>query len=222
MHGNLDLALGREAAEDATRRVQAAALRSDRLDARWYVANSGTGHDAKTEDVLKREGFEFYYPRMTVIRYKPRDRMSQRQRRAGFPIAEKKSIPLFPRYFFVFLDLGVRGWHDTFERAGLHGIISHTGRPLPAPIATAVILALKARESDGGITAAVETQQFMFEVGEEVRISAGVFCGFNAVVQNIPQGPVDALDESARIKLLVSLFGRLSVVQMSVTDIEKL
>jgi transcription antitermination factor NusG len=51
-------------------------------------------------------------------------------------------------------------------------------------------------------------------VGEEVRIGDGVFTGFNAKIHR--------LDHRGRIEVLLSLFGRLSPVQLNVEQIEKL
>jgi transcriptional antiterminator NusG len=212
------------AAEQATERAQRVRASQSTSAARWYVAHNGSGHDVRAKETLQRAKFEVYYPAEGVMKLMPRKKLSQKQRRSMIPIYKRVLKPFFPRYFFVRFDFARSDWHEVFALAGLNGIIytDDATHPLPAPISDGVIARIKAGEVDGAIPAVTMAKKFAYEIGEEVRISVGPFAGFNAIVDNIPDMPIEALDDSARLKLLVALFGRDSVVEMPLADIEKL
>ena len=59
------------------------------------------------------------------------------------------------------------------------------------------------------------TARFSFEVGETVRIKSGPFQAFT--------GKVDEVDNnSARLKVLVSIFGRYEPIELGFLEVEKL
>lgn len=217
------MALAQEAARQATERARAVHSLADPIP-QWYVAHNGSGHDERAKEVLEREGFEFYYPLRSEMKRTPKRKLTARRRNSSIPVMQRVLKPLFLRYFFVRFDLRRPDWRSVFERGGLHGMLAQSDSKyrLPAPIADVEIEALKAQEVDGAIPGDTPVSSFRYCKGEKVRILDGVFRGFNAVVDEAPDSLVADLDESATVRLLVSLLGRASVYEMSIFDIEKL
>lgn len=119
--------------------------------------------------------------------------------------------PMFPGYLFVRLDFAAddkairrvqsgRGINDFMMFGECYAVVSDTEM---RKIASA---------SDAGMIK--REQSSIWEAGEEVRISDGLFTGFNALI--------NTLEHKGRIDVLLSMFGRLSLVELGVEQIEKL
>jgi transcription antitermination factor NusG len=150
--------------------------------------------------------------------------MSAKQRNNPFPVMRPTLLPMWPRYFFVRFSLFDGQWRDLFDLARIRGLICDDvgGKPLPAPIDEAVIAGIVSLEVDGAVPSMATVKQIAYEIGEQVRIRTGTFAGHNGVVDGLPDTPLEALDESARLRLLVGMFGAMTPVELSIGDIEKL
>lgn len=186
---------------------------------RWYVGH-GSG-DARAIERLKEAGLEYYYPLTREFRPTPKKRLTQ-SKRNGLPVMKEILRPLFKNYFFVRFDLRDGIWRETFELAGISGLIANerSGALMPAPIADATILEIKAREVDGAIPGNARARKIIpFAVGDAVRIEDGALEGHNGTVDWVPDQLVEELDDHVKLKVLVSLFGRATVVELPVTSI---
>lgn len=189
---------------------------------RWFlVMLVGDRMSERVREFLSDRGLEPYAPRIKSMRNVPRDRLSAAQRKRGIPIKRPAEEPMFPGYAFVRFDLADGRWHEIFEFVGIRGIGCEGDMPVPMPVG--FVEGLKRQEVDGLISGSTPLVAiFGFEAGEDVRVTEGAFAGFNAVVERGYTAPLDQFDESVRVSLLASLFGRACKVEVPVSSVAKL
>lgn len=229
MTTNLRQAFG----EIAARQAQRAAAELDARDRdrqrmrvsdapHWYVGHASS--DGRAKDRLSQAKMEFYYPVVREFRRTPRDKLSHAQRRSNLPMMKELLRPLFRNYFFLRFDLRDGTWHETFELAGISGLIadaSSDGALMPAPISGLIIAEIKAREVGGAIPGNAKARKIIpFVGGDEVMIDDGSSMqGVRGTVFEVSGHPVEELNDRVLLKLLVSMFGRMTVVELPVTSI---
>lgn len=214
----------RQMAAKATHAAQQeAAARGRIMDQRWYLAHAGGG-EKQTQEEFKRSGIEYYYPQTWGQQRVPKRELLKSARKNFIPVMRPVKVGLWKGYYFVRLDLGSRLWREPFERANVHGIVANSegGRLLPAPVGDVIVNAIRGQEVNGAIPAIMKAKELIFVVGEVCRIHSGAFASFDGIINEEVEKPIGALDESVKAKLLVSLFGRECVVEVPLSDIERL
>ena len=149
----------------------------------WYVVQTQINSEAKAVRNLLRQGFEIYLPRYL-------------KRRSHARKIENVAAPLFPRYMFVNIDIATQRWRSVQSTYGVSHLVLNGSEP--APVAGAVINALKAREDASGFIKL--DQRPNFAIGEKVRVLAGVFA------ENL--GLFDGMADRDRVAILLDLLGR--------------
>lgn len=174
-------------------------------------------------EIVKRAGYEIFYPEVFKQRDVPKRRITASQRNSPFKITELVRERLFHRYPFVRFDILDGRWRGAFDLAGIHGVLcNRDGGRLPAPVTDQYVTALRHKAPDGGMPEKITVRELAYEIGEVVRISQGSFGGFNARIAEIPDVPISRLDAGSRLTLLVAMFGRETPVELTLADIDKL
>lgn len=150
---------------------------------RWYVVQSQPNAEHKAMAHLGRQGFATYLPR-----YLKRRRRARR--------VEIVPAPLFPRYLFVGIDLGVQRWRSVFSTIGVSRLVCNG--ELPAAIPDHVIDSLKLREDAGGYVRL--DYRPTFRTGDKIRILEGAFADC--------LGLYEGMRDSDRVAILLDLLGR--------------
>lgn len=193
--------------------------------ARWRVGFSVNSSMNRALAELRRAYGEasVYYPMVRELRPVPKRKVTLSLRDSPFAPLESAVFPLWPRYFFVKLSLTDGEWFKVFKEAQVRGMVCDSdGTRQPAEVFDCNIEALRSQEIDGAIPSKATIKRISYGVGEEVRIITGPFQGQNGIVERMPDIPIEQLDETARLRLLVGMFGGKSIVELTITDIEKL
>ncbi len=185
----------------------------------WYVVHSYAGYENKVKTNLESRIqsldmedyiFQVEVPTEEVVEIKNGKRQ-QVQRK------------VFPGYILVRMDLNDESWGAVRNTPGVTGFVGATARPSPLSINEVVkILAPAAQKADrvgrGGPATATDKPKVEvvdYTIGESVTVMDGPFATLPATINEID--PVHQ-----KLKVLVSIFGRETPVELSFSQVSKL
>ena len=172
----------------------------------WYVVHSYAGYENKVKtnlesriSSLNMEDFIFAIevPTEEVMEVKGGKRQA---------VTRKK----LPGYLFVRMDLTDESWSAVRNTPGVTGFVGQTSRPTPLSIDEVVKQLAPPKRKTVVAQKAVD-----FEVGESITVTDGPFATLPATINEI------SLD-SQKLKVLVSIFGRETPVELSFNQVEKI
>jgi transcriptional antiterminator NusG len=184
-----------------------------RAPGEWYVIHSYAGYENRVKanlenriSSLNMEDFIFQVevPMEEVTEIKNGQRKLVRRVR-------------IPGYVLVRMDLTDESWGAVRHTPGVTGFVGHTHQPVPLSLDEVFsMLAPTLQAAEGGAKPAkAEVKVVDFEVGETVTVMEGPFETLPATISEINA-------DQQKLKVLVSIFGRETPVELSFTDVTKL
>ncbi|MGI9569147.1 MAG: transcription termination/antitermination protein NusG [Desulfobulbia bacterium] len=116
----------------------------------------------------------------------------------------------YPGYILVRMELDDETWHIVNDTAKVTGFLG--GRREPTPLSEKEADRILNRMEAGKLK---PQPKYFFESGDEVRVIDGPFNNFNGTVQEVNP-------EKGKIKVLVSIFGRSTPVELEFVQVQKL
>lgn len=176
----------------------------DQTGANWYVVHTYSGHENKVAATLKQKikasGFE---DRIFDILVPTQEKIEVRE---GKKVTLQEKI--FPGYILVKMKLDDETWHTVRSTAGVTSFVGIGNKPTPLNEAE-VIAIQKFSELEA------PTYKASFSINEAVRIVDGPFADF--------LGTVDKIDEEkGKVRVLVSIFGRETPVELDFLQVAKI
>jgi transcriptional antiterminator RfaH len=150
---------------------------------RWFAVQSQPNAEMKAAGHLLRQGFGVYLPR-----YMKRRRHARR--------VDMVAAPLFPRYFFVSIDMSAQRWRSIFSTVGVSRLVCNGESPAPVP--DPVIATLKEREDEAGFVRLDLPPPF--KAGDKITVLDGIFTDCLGLVESMP--------DRRRVSILLDLLGR--------------
>lgn len=172
---------------------------------KWYIIHTQTGHEDKVkanlENRLKASPAKDLIFQILI----PTERVSE-VREGKKKISERK---IFPGYVLIEMELTEETWYLVRNTPGVTGFIGPGSRPQP----------LRQVEIENILRQTEEKKEkpipkVMFESGEGVRVKEGPFTNFNGVIEEV--NPV-----KQKLKVMVSIFGRSTPVELEYWEVEK-
>ena len=126
-----------------------------------------------------------------------------------------------PGYVLVRMDLTDESWGAVRHTPGVTGFVGHTHQPVPLShdeiftMLNPIFETPGDTSGEGGRAKASETNIVDFEVGESVTVMEGPFETLPATISEINP-------ESQKLKVLVSIFGRETPVELSFSQVAKI
>jgi len=171
---------------------------------KWYGIHTYSGFENKVRlsllERIKNQSLEDYFgniliPSETVVELKKGERRTS-------------SRKFFPGYILVNMELNDETWHVVKETSKVTGFV---GGNNPVPIPDEEVNKITRRMEEG-----VERPRpkILFEVGETVRVVDGPFLNFSGVVE-------DVRPDKGKLRVMVSIFGRATPVELEFMQVEK-
>ena len=172
---------------------------------RWYGVHTYSGFENKVklnlEERIRALGVEEFFgevliPSETVVELKNGERKTSTRK-------------FFPGYILVQMELNNETWHLVKDTPKVTGFVG--GGIAPPAIPDEEVAKITQRMEEG-----VERPKpkVAFEVGETVRVIDGPFLNFTGVVE-------DVKPDKGKLKVMVSIFGRVTPVELEFIQVEK-
>ncbi len=173
-------------------------------NAKWYVVHTYSGHENKVATNLKQrietmkladKIFDIIVPTRNIVIVKHGKKEEQKEK-------------IFPGYILVRMILNDISWLAVRTTQGVTAFVGIGDKPTPiSAVEVGTIMKFMQMEAPKYKTS--------FSVGEAVKITDGPFADF--------LGSIDSLDEEkGKIKVLVSIFGRETPVELDFLQVAKL
>ena len=172
----------------------------------WYVVHSYAGYENKVKTNLESRisslNMEDYIYAIEV----PIEEVMEIKGGKRQAVVRKK----LPGYLFVRMDLTDESWSVVRNTPGVTGFVGQTSRPSPLSLDEVVKMIAPPKQKTVVAQKAVD-----FEVGESITVTDGPFATLPATINEINL-------DSQKLKVLVSIFGRETPVELSFNQVAKL
>ncbi|MDW4551541.1 transcription termination/antitermination protein NusG [Defluviimonas sp. D31] len=114
-----------------------------------------------------------------------------------------------PGYVLVHMEMTDRGYHLITSINRVTGFLGPQGKPMPMRDSEVNQILNRVEEGE-----AAPRNLIRFEIGEQVKVTDGPFDGFSGMVEEVDE-------DSNRLKVTVSIFGRPTPVELEFTQVQK-
>jgi transcriptional antiterminator NusG len=184
--------------------IESAPAASDEAKKRWYVVHTYSGHENRAKlsliDRIKNAKLEDQFGDILI----PTENVLEvvkGQRRTS-------TRKFYPGYMFVEMVLNEHTFHLVKNTPKITGFLGGTH---PTPVRDREISAINNAMSDGRSKA---TPKVVYEQGDNVRVIDGPFANFTATVEEVKP-------DKQKVRVLVSIFGRATPVELDFAQVEK-
>lgn len=173
---------------------------------RWYVAHTYSGYEDKVkanlEKIIENRHLQDFIMdiRIPVENVEKEEGVDEE----GKPVVKQMKNKIFPSYVLIKMKMSDATWHVVRNLRGVTGFVGPGSKPVPL--------------TDEEVAAiGVETRQITLDyaVGDSVKVVAGPLKGYIGTVEEIS-------DDLKKIKVMVSMFGRETPLELDSDSAEKL
>jgi transcription termination/antitermination protein NusG len=173
---------------------------------KWYIVHVYSGFESKVKAALEERIASSNYGHQfdeVVVPTEEVVELVKGKRRTS-------SRKFYPGYILVRMEMNDETWHIVNDTSKVTGFLG--GRNKPAPITDEEADTILNRMEAGKLK---PQPKFYFEEGDEIRVIDGPFTNFNGTVEEVNP-------EKGKIKVLVSIFGRSTPVELDFVQVTKL
>lgn len=171
----------------------------------WYVVHTYSGFEGKAkqalEERIKNLGKEELFEEILV----PQEQVVELRNGKKRTTMRK----YFPGYMLVKMELNNETWHIVKNTPKVTGFVG--GQDSPAMVPEEEVLRITNQLVEG---ATAVKPKLTYEKGENVRVVDGPFANFNGVVDEVRP-------DKGKLRVMVSIFGRSTPVELDFLQVEK-
>jgi len=171
---------------------------------KWYVVHTYSGHENKAklslQERIKNSGMMEKFGDILI----PTESVVENVRGAKRTTTRK----FYPGYIFVQMELEEGTYHLVKNTPKITGFLGGTS---PTPVKETEIQSINTAMQEGAIK---PRPRISFEEGENVRVIDGPFSNFSGIVEEVKP-------EKQKVRVLVSIFGRATPVELDFVQVEK-
>ena len=175
---------------------------------KWYVVHTYSGFENKVkkslEERVKQDALGDQFGEILI----PMEVVQEMVK------GEKKTSKrkFFPGYILVQMDMNDRTWHLVKGTPKVTGFVGSAKSPKDVPaISDVEVQRLTTQITEGSLKPKPKVQ---FEEGDSVRVIDGPFSNFNGTVEEVKP-------DKGKVRVLVSIFGRATPVELDFMQVEK-
>jgi transcriptional antiterminator NusG len=175
------------------------------MEKKWYVIHTYSGYENKVktalEERIKQFGKEEFFSEIVI----PTENVVEMIR------GERKttSRKFFPGYVLINMCMDNETWHIVKNTPKVTGFIGGGNKPVSIPEGQASDILSQIKEGK-----LKPKPKVSFEKGDSVSIIDGPFNNFNGLVEEVKP-------EKGRLKVLVSIFGRSTPIELEFLQVKK-
>lgn len=171
---------------------------------KWYAVHTYSGHENRARlsllDRIRNAGLQDKFGEVLIPTEQVVE-MAKGQRRT-------MTRKFYPGYMFVQLELDDHTRSLVKNTPKITGFLGGTN---PVPVKDSEIAGINRQMSEGAIK---PKPRISFDEGENVRVTDGPFSNFNGIVEEVRP-------EKQKIRVLVSIFGRATPIELDFGQVEK-
>jgi transcriptional antiterminator NusG len=171
---------------------------------RWYVVNTYSGHENKVKQNLEHRVTSLNQKRFVRQVVVPTETVSEMKDNQKVSV-EKRTMP---GYVLVNMELNDDSWGLVKNTPGVTGFVGASNEPVP--LTQTEVDRLLHRE----VAQKVATKA-QFSIGESVKVISGPLSDFSGEISEINQ-------DAQKLKVLVSIFGRETPVEVGFDQVKKI
>ncbi len=179
---------------------------SQMSSSKWYVIHTQTGAETKVKANLdsraEMAGMKHLIHEILIPTEKVSEVKAGKKR-----ISERK---FFPGYILIKMDLTDDSWYLVRNTPGISGFVGSGKNPIPLSDDEVNQIVQQQEEKTSKPKPKVE-----FSIGESVRVKEGAFTNFNGTIEDINPN-------RGKLKVMVTIFGRQTPVELEYWQVEKI
>jgi len=174
---------------------------------KWYAVHTYSGHENKARlsllDRIKTASLQEFFGEILI----PTESVIEMVRGHKRTTTRK----FYPGYMFIQMDLTDETYHLVKNTPKITGFLGGEKGNKPIPMKESEIQSINTQMTEGAIK---PKPKVLFADGENVRVVDGPFANFNGIVEEVKP-------EKQKVRVLVSIFGRATPVELDFAQVEK-